>query len=55
MKREDDEIIDCDPHRTVTYLENGVPCCYLGHAECYDGHEAERRADEADWEAEEFL
>lgn len=43
------KVEDLDPHRTVTYLENGVPHCYMGHTECYDGHEAERRADEADW------
>lgn len=41
---------DLDPHRTATYLENGVPHCYLGHPECYDDHSSERRADEADWE-----
>lgn len=43
-------IVDLDPHRTVTYLDNGVPHCYMGHAECYDAHSAERRSDEADWE-----
>lgn len=26
--------------------------CYMGHAWCYDMRYAERRADEADWEAD---
>jgi hypothetical protein len=26
--------------------------CYLGHEYCWDGHESERLADEADWEQE---
>lgn len=43
-----EQIMDLDPHRTVTYLDNGVPRCYLGHAECYDNHTAERLADEID-------
>lgn len=47
-----EEVEDLDPNRTVTYLENGVPHCYMGHAECYDSHDAERRTDEADWEAD---
>lgn len=47
-----EKIEDLDPHRTVTYLENGVPHCYLGHPECYDRHTSERLADETDWEAE---
>ena len=45
-----EQTVDLDPHRTATYLEHEVPYCYLGHADCYDRHEAERRADEADWE-----
>lgn len=44
-------VIDLDPRRTTTHLENGVPYCYLGHPDCYDTHETERRADEADWES----
>lgn len=40
---------DLDPHRTVTHVENGVPHCYMGHAECYDSHTSERLADEADY------
>jgi hypothetical protein len=47
---ENEEIIDLDPNRTVTHLVNGVPHCYLGHAECYDAHTSDRLADEADWE-----
>lgn len=39
---------DLDPHRTVTYLENGVPHCYMGHSECYDDHIAERLANKVD-------
>lgn len=51
LLRVNDAIEDLDPHRTVTYLdENGVPHCYMGHSECYDAHEAERRTDEVDWE-----
>lgn len=47
----DDEYIeDLDPHRTVTYLENGMPHCYMGHPECYDAHTIERLSDEADYE-----
>jgi hypothetical protein len=52
VSEEEEEVIDLDPHRTVTYLENGVPHCYMGHAECYDIHITERLADEADWASE---
>lgn len=45
----EDKVEDLDPHRTVTYLEGGVPHCYMGHAECYDFHAAERASDEADY------
>lgn len=45
-----EKIVDLDPHRTITHLENGVPYCYLGHSECYDAHTAERLADEADYD-----
>ena len=46
-----EEVIDLDPHRSVTYLgDDGIPRCYLGHTECYDNHTVERLADEADWE-----
>jgi hypothetical protein len=48
--RDTDAVEDLDPHRTVTYLENGVPHCYLGHPDCYDTHSSERRTDEVDWE-----
>lgn len=51
-RRESEKIEDLDPHRTVTYLENGVPHCYVGHAQCYDAHTTERLSDEADWENE---
>jgi hypothetical protein len=44
--------VDLDPHRTATHLENGVPHCYLGHPDCYDRHDAERRADEVDYNAD---
>lgn len=44
-----EKVEDLDPHRSVTYLENGVPHCYLGHTDCYDAHTSERLADEADW------
>jgi hypothetical protein len=47
-----EEIVDLDPHRTATYLENGVPHCYMGHPDCYDIHTTERLADEADWESD---
>lgn len=46
---DEQNIEDLDPHRTVTYLENGVPRCYMGHAECYDEHTTERLSDEADY------
>lgn len=49
---EQEKVVDLDPHRTATYLDNGVPHCYLGHPECYDNHTAERLADEADWKSE---
>jgi hypothetical protein len=49
-KRENQESIDLDPHRTATHLENGVPHCYLGHPECYDRHEMERISDDVDYE-----
>ena len=52
LKEDEEEIVDLDPHRTVTYLENGVPHCYLGHPECYDTHTSERLTDEADWAAD---
>lgn len=45
----DEKIEDLDPHRMVTYLVDGVPHCYMGHAECYDAHTAERLSDEADY------
>jgi hypothetical protein len=32
--------------------EEHPPLCYLGHENCYDRHEFERRMDEADWEQE---
>lgn len=48
-QEKDEEIVDLDPQRTVTYLENGVPHCYMGHAECYDAHTAERLCDEVDF------
>jgi hypothetical protein len=47
-----ERVVDLDPHRTVTHLDNGVPRCYLGHPDCYDNHTAERLADEADWESD---
>lgn len=47
----DDPVVeDLDPHRTVTYLVNDVPHCYMGHAECYEAHTTERLSDEADCE-----
>lgn len=46
---EEEPIIDLDPNRTATYLDNGIPHCYMGHPECYDRHEANRLADETDW------
>lgn len=49
LPRASDAIEDLDPHRTVTHLENGVPHCYMGHAECYDVHTVERLSDEADY------
>jgi hypothetical protein len=49
---EENEQVDCDPHRTVTYLENGVPFCYMGHAWCWDAHYSERASDEADMESD---
>lgn len=45
-----EKIVDLDPHRTVTHLANGVPHCYMGHAECYDAHSAERLSDNVDCE-----
>lgn len=51
----EEEVVDLDPHRTVTYLENGIPHCYMGHAECYDAHTSERLSDEADWEVTPIL
>jgi hypothetical protein len=32
--------------------ENQGQVCYLGHENCWDRHDAERRTDEADWEAD---
>lgn len=49
MIDEEKDVEDLDPRRTVTYLENGVPHCYMGHAECYDAHATERLSDEADY------
>jgi hypothetical protein len=43
-----DPVVDLDPQRTVTYLDAGVPTCYMGHPECYDAHTSQRLADEAD-------
>lgn len=51
-RQEREKVEDLDPLRTVTYLENGVPHCYMGHAQCYDTHTSERLSDEADWENE---
>lgn len=48
-QEKDAAISDLDPLRTVTYLENGVPYCYLGHPECYDIHADERAADDVDY------
>jgi hypothetical protein len=39
---EDDGFLD-------DYPDDDEPVCYLGHVGCYDTHDAERRADEADF------
>lgn len=49
MANEKKDVEDLDPHRTVTHLENGIPHCYMEHAECYDVHTIERLSDEADY------
>lgn len=49
MDKLEQEIVDLDPHRTITHLVNGIPHCYMGHAECYDEHTTERLSDEADY------
>lgn len=49
LTTDDSEARDLDPHRTVTYLVDGVPHCYMGHAHCYDTHTTERLTDEADY------
>jgi hypothetical protein len=53
-----DDMADFDPEYANDFEDDDEEqpgpddYCYMGHAWCYDMHYAERRADEADWEAD---